>query len=133
MGLWFLKTGAGEVSPSRQTLAKWGVSDVISACRLQLTKGLLRMQYVLFFPPAEKYVSVIKDPGELEGEARQKLESERRRLRGLAFARRAEQAMVNEADEGAGLLGPQQDLLQQEAPQVTHYSCKPPPYLMHWC
>ena len=66
---------------------------------------------MLFFPPAEKYVSVIKDPMELEGEAREKLVIERNRLRVLAFARRAEQAMVNEADEGAGLLHPlQQDI-----------------------
>ena len=94
------------------------------------------MQYVLFFPPAEKYVSVIKDPGELEGEAREKLESERKRLRGLAFVRRAEQAMVNEADEGVGLVGPQQDDLirlparvrnphaQQSSSSVVQCSCK---------
>ena len=89
------------------------------------------MQYVLFFPPAEKYVSVIKDSGELQGEAREKLESERKRLRGLAFARRAEQAMVNEADEGAGLLGPQQGPLHPDAPQVMHCFLQAFP-LMHW-
>ncbi|KAK9861458.1 hypothetical protein WJX84_004282 [Apatococcus fuscideae] len=76
------------------------------------------LQYVLFFPPAEKYVSVIKDPGELEGEARAKLEAERKRLRGMAWARRAEEAMVNEADEGAGLLGPLPDPLDHDAPEA---------------
>ncbi|KAK9821038.1 hypothetical protein WJX74_004569 [Apatococcus lobatus] len=89
----------------------------VSALQRHLRQTQEDLQYVLFFPPAEKYVSVVKDPGELEGEAREKLESERKRLRGLAFARRAEQAMVNEADEGAGLLGPQQDPLDHHPTQ----------------
>ncbi len=98
------------------------------------------LQYVLFFPPAEKYVSVIKDPQELDEEAREKLVSERKRLRALAFARRAEQAMVTEADEGAGLLDPQQQgsddqkvLLARKTQDTWHLSLCMPTHASSLC
>ena len=59
------------------------------------------VQYVKYFPPGRKYISILKDAPDPEGQAR--LDAERQLLRGLARQRRADEALMAEPDEGCSL------------------------------
>lgn len=56
------------------------------------------LQYVKYFPPAEKYVSVLKQA--TTPEAQLQLDKQRTVLRSLAQQRAADEALITEPDEG---------------------------------
>ncbi|KAL4437487.1 hypothetical protein ABPG77_003468 [Micractinium sp. CCAP 211/92] len=59
------------------------------------------LEYVLHFPKAEKYVSILRQAD--TAEAQEALDAERSRLRALVKRQLAEAALLAEADEGAAL------------------------------
>ena len=59
------------------------------------------LEYVLNFPPGERYVSLLKDATDPASQVH--LDSERARLRSLIKHRMKESALVNEVDEGKSI------------------------------
>lgn len=59
------------------------------------------LEYVMNFPPGERYVALLKDATDAVSQAH--LDSERTRLRALIKHRMKESALVNEVDEGKSI------------------------------
>ena len=66
-------------------------------------------QYVVHFPKGEKYVSLLREAEDEEGQ--ELLAAERERLRGKVRAALADRALVAEADEGRSLAAARQGLV----------------------
>ena len=81
-------------------------SGNLLASRLQCLVGgdlfVLALQYVKYFPPGRKYVSVLKKATTPEGQ--DQLELQRQSLRSLVDQRMANEALVAEPDEGQSLV-----------------------------
>ena len=87
------------ITKLKRELANEHGAEKLEGLRSMLAQAEDDLEYVLHFPKGEKYVSILKNSQD-GPEAQKTLESERKRLRILVKKQLADEAIVNEMDEG---------------------------------